>query len=736
VGKTRLALAVADDVADAFADGVVWIDLAPLSDPALVPTAIAAALGLAPTTDVPIRDALTHALHPRQTLLLLDNCEHLLAEVADFVSTLLARCPALQVLATSRSPLRLSGEQRLPVEPLPLPPFDDASLAAITENDAVHLFAERARAVRPAFVLTEGNAATVAALCRQLDGLPLAIELAAARSTILSPEALLSQMADRLAILREGPRDAAARQQAMAATIAWSYDLLAPDAQALFRHLSVFTGGWSLEAVQAVARVTNASLLWHGALTTLVDQSLVQRVEPATEPRFTMLETLRAYGLERLAQSDEAPAARQAHADWVVTLVEASFAPLYARVDHRWLERLDADHDNVRAALAWFEHRGDAEGLLRLAGAACPYWLIRSQRVEGLRWLHRALDLAQGAAVSAPVRIRALWAAATFARNQGHLADAKAFAASCLELARAADDRLGMSMALEKLGSVALSEGEYALAATYLEETVALCQGLDAWDLVALNLWKLGQAHVGRGDQERARVLLEEALTRSRDGDDAWAAALTLNTLGVVECARGDLDRATEQFSAGLSLWREIGNRENLVEWLAGVATLAAASQSPHCAARWFAAAQSEGSELGHTISLPERAHYAAVEHTVRLVLGAAVFDATTAEASTWPFDRAVSEAEAFLAGTPPASVSAGEITAPMPADAVADRGLTRREREVLALLCQRFTDPEIAAQLFISPRTASSHVASVLGKLGAANRREAARIAVRDHLV
>jgi non-specific serine/threonine protein kinase len=416
--------------------------------------------------------------------------------------------------------------------------------------------------------------------------------------------------------------------------------------------------------------------------------------------------------------------------------VEASFAPLYARVDLLWLDRLDADQDNVRAALTWFEHSGDAEGLLRLAGAACQNWLIRSQRVEGLRWLHRALELAQGATVSAPVRIRALWAAATFARNQGHLADAKGFAASCLTLARAADDRLGMSMALEKLGSVALSEGEYALAATYLEETVALCQDLDAWELVALHLWKLGQAHVGSGDQDRARVLLEEALTRSRDGDDTWGAALALNTLGVVECARGDLVRAAEQFSAGLLLWREIGNRENLVEWLAGVATLAAASQSPHLAARLFAAVHSECTELGHTISLPERDHYEAVEQSVRLALGAAVLEATAAEAGTQSFDRAVREAEDFLAGKSPAVARAVAPASSVHEEAVAEHGLTRREREVLALLCQRLTDPEIATQLFISPRTASSHVASVIGKLGAANRREAARIAVRDHLV
>src|SRR5215212_7300155 len=252
VGKTRLALAIAEDLADHFTDGVVWVDLAPLTDPALVPAAFIAALGLRPAADTAIGEVLIHALHPRQTLLLLDNCEHVLAASADLVGSLLARCPALQVLATSRAPLHLQAEQHLPLDPLPLP-GDDAALAIVAQNEAVQLFAERARAVRPAFALTEANAATVAAICRRLDGLPLAIELAAARGTVLSPEALLAQMSDRLQLLTYGARDVPARQRTVAATIAWSYDLLDVGAQALFRRLAVFVGGYTLEAVDAVA---------------------------------------------------------------------------------------------------------------------------------------------------------------------------------------------------------------------------------------------------------------------------------------------------------------------------------------------------------------------------------------------------------------------------------------------------------------------------------------------------
>src|SRR5215212_4582546 len=242
VGKTRLALAIAEDLADHFTDGVVWVDLAPLTDPALVPAAFIAALGLRPVADTAIDDVLIHALHPRQTLLLLDNCEHVLDASADLVGSLLARCPALQVLATSRAPLHLQAEQHLPLDPLPLP-GEDAALTIVAQNAAVQLFAERARAVRPAFALTEANAATVAALCRRLDGLPLAIELAAARSVVLAPEALLAQVGDRMHLLTHGMCNAPARQQTIAAAIAWSYDLLDTEARALFRQLAIFAGG-------------------------------------------------------------------------------------------------------------------------------------------------------------------------------------------------------------------------------------------------------------------------------------------------------------------------------------------------------------------------------------------------------------------------------------------------------------------------------------------------------------
>lgn len=300
VGKTRLALAIAQDVARQFADGTTFVDLAPLVDLALVPSTVAAAVGATTVADRAVTENLTTHLRTEQHLLILDNCEHVLSAVADLAAALLTGCPALQIMATSRAPLRVRGEQLLPVEPLPLPSLGTTSIAALQDNASVRLFVERAQAVRPAFQLTEGTAPTIAALCCQVDGLPLAIELAAARLRLLSPELLLAQMNDRLRLLRDGPRDLPVRQQALADTIAWSYALLAPEDQAFLRTLAVFAGGWTLNAAALVGGLPLAAA--HERLERVLDQSMVRLVDDDA-PRFTMLETIRAFALEACRMS-------------------------------------------------------------------------------------------------------------------------------------------------------------------------------------------------------------------------------------------------------------------------------------------------------------------------------------------------------------------------------------------------------------------------------------------------
>jgi predicted ATPase len=387
VGKTRMALAAAADVADRFADGVAWVDLAPLSSADLVPIAVSNALGIVPGPDRPVLEELVRHLHPRQLLLVLDNCEHVLPGAAEVATALLGSCPAVQILAASRAPLHLRGEHVLLIEPLPLPEQNVLSLDAMEQHAAVRLFVERARAVRPGFALTTGNSETVVALCRALDGLPLAIELAAARVTILSPEALLAQMTDRLALLNDGPRDAPIRQQTIEAAIGWSYALLPEAAQEIFRRLGVFAGGFKLDAAQAVAIDGNASFSdTVRGINALVEQCLVHRVEAGGETRFTMLETIRAFALARLRESDEEEACTRArHAAWCLELassLEVWVAPFFPN-GPAILDRLETEYANLHGALTWLQERGDVSRLLTLAGDLLYLWELRGHLREG-----------------------------------------------------------------------------------------------------------------------------------------------------------------------------------------------------------------------------------------------------------------------------------------------------------------------------------------------------------------
>jgi len=635
VGKTRLGLAIAADVADAFADGVVWVDLAPLADAALVPTTLASALGVTPGPRRPLREELARALRSRQILLLLDNCEHVLAETADLVGSLLARCPALQVLATSRAPLHLQGEQSLPVAPLPLPAAATSSFEALADNDAVRLFVARARAVHPAFALTETNALTVAALCRHLDGLPLAIELAAARSTVLSPEALLAQMTDRLRLLGRGARDLPVRQQTMRDAIAWSDNLLSPEEQALFRRLAVFAGGFSLDAATTVVnQPSDPGLDAFEGITMLVDHSLLRRNDDSIgRPRYLLLETIREYGLERLAESGEEQAARRAHADWFIALAErfwpeAMFAHDFSQ---DWMVQLDADRDNLRTALTWLDEIGDMEGLVRLAGAISPFWFSLSYRREGRGWLEHALDRTRDSRVPPGALIRTIRAAGLFALNQGDYARTISLANKCLALSREINDQWGEYMALNLLGYVALAQGDYEQAVSLLLEALRLAETQGDYIQVSHMRWEIGLAEFGQGNLDQAVAYVEDALSLLRQLSDRWGMALTLTSLGLVTCVRGDRSESAARFTEALSLWQELGNRENLTEWLAGVAMWLAASGSLERAARLFGAAEAARGELGHAFVLPVRASVERAERAVRSEVSEPAFAAALA---------------------------------------------------------------------------------------------------------
>jgi predicted ATPase/transcriptional regulator with XRE-family HTH domain len=436
-GKTRLALQAAAELADKFADGVCFVELAPLGDPRLVPQSVASALGVREEPTRPLPVTLIDTLHRRQLLLVLDNCEHLIAACAELAHILLSACPQLHVLATSREVLGVAGEMAWRVPPLASPdPQRPVPVEHLLQYEAVQLFVERARTVQPTFTVTERNAAAVAQVCHRLDGIPLAIELAAARVKVLTVEQIAARLDDRFRLLTGGSRIALPRQQTLQAAIDWSYDLLSEPERRLWRRLSVFAGGWTLEAAEAVcagAGLDAAEVL--DRLTSLVDKSLVTVDAMAGEARYRLLETIRQYGREKLERSGEAAVIRRQHLEWHVGLAERAEPELTGPDQAVWLEKLEAEHDNLRAALEWSQVEAQGEQIgLRVAAALWRFWLVHGHLREGRRWLEGMLA---GSPEAWPaVRAKALYGAGALAEDQGDYAAARAFFAESLALRR------------------------------------------------------------------------------------------------------------------------------------------------------------------------------------------------------------------------------------------------------------------------------------------------------------
>jgi predicted ATPase/DNA-binding CsgD family transcriptional regulator len=794
VGKTRLALAMAAEVGQHFADGVVWVDLAPLADPQLVAAAVMAALDVTPDPNCPLTSELVRLLRPRQMLLLLDNCEHLLAATAELVATLLASCPAVQVLATSRAPLQIRAEQEMPVDPLPLPSAGDSSIEVLGLNTSVQLFADRARMVRPAFRLEPSNATVVAEICRRLDGLPLAIELAATWMRVLSPEALQERLARRLLDVPLGARDLPARQHTIRAAIAWSYDLLGPDDQTSFRRLAVFAGGCTLEAAQAVGDY-DQSVDVVMALHRLSEQSLLRQDAGLDGTlRFTMLETIRACGLEHLAASREEDAIRRAHLAWIVGLADAYYAARYFPAEHEatdqahLLKQLDAEHANIQAALAWaLDH--DPPGALHLAGTLMWFWQLRGRASEGRTWLEAVLALPEAAAPTLP-RARALQAMANLVLDQGENVLALQLREEALAIRRAIGDPRFVASSLYSVGEVVRELGELERAQALFEEGLALARAQRHEFVVMRTLTELGAVAIERGDFERAATLLAEGLERARAQGDPMAAFFALFGLGRAALQRRDVDEAASRFEESLALGRELGNlwatglalRELAAIAAAGGETARAAAllgeslaplseegdrvgiaavlettaqliglDWPDEAARLLGAAARLRETLGAPVRRSERGEHERTMAATRRALEPERFAAFWTDGQRLTLEAAMTRAAALLArydrpgNRPAAEVHAADLTgsshaaSPAPNSQCEPRlgfGLTRREHEILGLLTQRLTDAEIAERLFISTKTAGHHVSNILGKLGAANRREAAAIAARHALV
>jgi predicted ATPase/DNA-binding CsgD family transcriptional regulator len=723
VGKTRLALATLSNITGQFDDGAVFVDLAPLSDPSLVLPTVARTLGIAEGGDRPLSERLIAALHHRQLLLILDNCEHVLTAVADCVSQLLAACPTLQVLATSRAPVRIRGEQELPIDPLPLPSLESLHALDLADNPAVRLFMERAGAVNPSFSTTNDILHDVGEICRRLDGLPLAIELAAARVRVLTPSALLARLGQRLPLLEGGVRDAPARQQTMRNTIAWSYDLLGPDEQAVFRRLAVFTGGFTLDAAQTVALGTAWTDLLP-AIERLVEQHLVHREARRPSLRYQLLETIREFAVEQLSACGEDERVRQVHSAYFLDLAEQAAPRLRGPQQLEWLTRLETELPNLRMVLEWFEQRGETEALLRLAAALWRFWFIRGYPREGRAWLAQALAVPH---TWTPVLREALNGASMLASNQGDHLQAAALAEQLLTLAQEHDDAEAVARALHLLSFAATYRSDRDQALSLANQALAIVRELGNPHQLTDVLNRLGIEHHNQGDYARAAAFYEEAQAIWRDLGCTWELVCVTTNLGVTAQAQKDIGRAAAQYRESLLLLQDVGETWMIEELLALVAALAAETADWDRAARLIGVTDHLLEAIGFALAPFIAVFYEGARDSVRRELGEDTF--TTKREIGRRLTRTQALNEAY-------TVVSALAEAPAPPDPVAVSGLSPRERQVLQLLVEGHSDRQIAETLSISPKTASNHVSSILAKLGVETRTAAAAHAIRRHLV
>jgi predicted ATPase/transcriptional regulator with XRE-family HTH domain len=658
VGKTSLALAVAHAAGGVFAGDVAFVSLATITDSALVASEVAAALGLHATGQHSPDEVVRTALRSRPLLLVLDNLEHL-SGVALWVADLLAACPGVTVLATSRSPLRLQDEREVVVAPLVVPePAAMTNPAEMSDVPAVRLFVERAAA--PSFALTADNAAAVTTICRRLDGLPLAIELAAARVKVLSPAELLARLDRMLPLLTGGPLDRSTRLRSMGDAIAWSYDLLDPNEQALFRQLAVFAGGFTIDAAEAVAsrevegsssREDAASPSTLDLISSLVDKSLLRRLDGGDAgARFGMLATIQEYGLERLAAAGEEAAARRVHAAYFLRLAERAWPAFRHRAGQEpWLDRLEVERANLRAALAWLDESGDAASLLQMAGALSWFWYIRGPLDEGRSWLERSIAV-QDADVPGLPRTRAMVGAGLVAHFQADDARARTWLEASLAGSVELDDPWLHAFALLLLGMVAEDHGDYHLAEARFDQALTRFRAADDQSNAALTLTHLGVTAWGQGDVERAARLCEEAMALQRATRDAWGLSISLGYLGLLAGEAGNYGYAGAVHRESLQLRWDAEVWEDVAASLADLAVLAAAVERPEQAARLFGAAAVVREETGRALipHFPERAVFERAEAWARAALGPRAYAAAQAAGRALPREQAVSEAAAF----------------------------------------------------------------------------------------
>jgi non-specific serine/threonine protein kinase len=725
IGKTRLALELGATTRKAFPDGVWLIDLAPLGQPELVAQAVAEPLGVRAEADVPVQQALLEFLRTREPLLVIDNCEHLIDACATLAEAILRACPSVHILATSREPLHIAGETAWRVPSLALPDTSAQAAHRLLEFEAVRLFADRALA-SAGLVVSEGNAGAVARVCEQLDGIPLAIELAAARSGVLSVEQIATRLDNRFRLLVGGRRTAPARQQTLRATIDWSYELLPVAERRLLNCLSVFAGGWTLEAAERVGAVgghTPHDEVFE-LLARLVDKSLVQ-AEPgaAGHLRYRLLESVRAYAHERLLESGEAPAALRGHCAYFGELAEqAEVRLLWGAGGLEWLARLDRELPNLRAALAWsLSDDAEPDWGLSLAHRLGHYWYTRADRAEGRAWLKRALALVPTPAPDADAAAATDWAwavlwAGGLAHGQSDYVEASRMVTQALETFRRLEDRRGVGWGFSFLGNVARARSELTQAAAYFEQAIAAFRATPEEVNVILPLAALGFTVCLLGDQPRASQLLQESVGLARETDSMGRLAIASIYLGQVAFLQGDLERATAALQEALGLFREWDSAWGMAECLEGLAVVAAAEGRFERAARLLGAAARLRQAIGAPVHPVDRADHERAVAASEATLGAHAY------ASAWDAGQAMSIDDVIELAVA-ASRSSPEVAAPTSKA----QQLTGREREVAVLIARGLSNRQIAETLVIAERTVTNHVEHIFDKLGFRSRAQVA---------
>jgi predicted ATPase/Tfp pilus assembly protein PilF len=574
IGKTRLALQTASDSLHEFVDGVHLVELGSLSDSELIPETVASALQLREERGRSITQTITDYLKQRQLLLVLDNCEHLIDACAQLVDVLLRGAPNLSILATSRESLGIGGETLFRVPPLSLPDPDPApAVAALARHEAVELFVDRAYSVKPGFALNDGNAAAVAELCIRLEGIPLAIELAASRVKVLTVQQIAERLGDRLNLLTGGSRTAPPRYQALATAIDWSYNLLTEAEKTLFRRLSVFSGGWTLDAAESVCAgggVDRRDVL--ELLAGLIDKSLVVSEEREGQERYRFMVTIQEYAAKRLEQAGEAAAVCRAHADFFLAYALQGESKLKSAEQKRWLDRLTVEYDNVRAVLSWAMKQSTGLGL-HLAGGLTDFWYLHGFWNEGRRWLSEMLALAPAADTSH--RAKALNAAALMAQFQGDGTAARSLAEQALALSRQSNEERQTAIALNTLAMIAGDHGNFALARRFFEESLAIRRALDDSALIAGTLNNLGILACWQGEFELAQSLFDESLTMAEKAGDRHRTAIALLNRGEVANKVGELPLARSLIAQALALARDLEDRSMIPKALNALGKLA-----------------------------------------------------------------------------------------------------------------------------------------------------------------